>query len=140
MPFIGGDYMGFISKNMLDRWNEFDCNPKEKQRMSKQNCCCISNEEASEILNKARSENMMCDFNKTFRITPEETQRQIEHFHKTLTWDKYCCVCANSIDKPDTEMGYPTERCYCSINGEYRDGRSGNACKNWKAKYPEYEE
>lgn len=56
MPFIGGDYMGFISKNMLDRWDEFDCNPKEKQRMSKQNCCCISNEEASEILNKVRSE------------------------------------------------------------------------------------
>ena len=79
------------------------------------------------------------NFNKTFFITPEEMQRQIEHFHKTLTWDKSCCVCANSIDKPDAEMGYPTERCYCSISGEYRDGRSGNACKNWKAQYPQYE-
>lgn len=83
---------------------------------------------------------MMCDFNKTFHITPEEIKRQVEFAHRNLTADKYCCVCANSVDKPDTEMGYPTERCYCSINGEYRDGRSGNACKNWKAKYPELEE
>lgn len=82
---------------------------------------------------------MMCDFNKLFRKTPEETIKQIEFALRNLTVDKYCCVCANSIDKPDTEMGYPTERCYCSINGEYRDGCSGNSCKNWKAKYSEYE-
>lgn len=52
-------------------------------------------------------------------ITPEEIKRQVEFAHRNLTADKYCCVCANSADKPDTEMGYPIERCYCSINGEY---------------------
>lgn len=82
---------------------------------------------------------MMCNFDKTFRITSEETRRQIELAHRNLTADKYCCVCANSIKRPDTEMGYSTEYCYCSISGEYRDGRSGNACKNWKAKFPEYD-
>ena len=83
---------------------------------------------------------MMYNFDKTFRIIPEDTRKQIEFAHRNLTADKYCCVCANSINKSDTEMGYPIERCYCSISGEYRDRQSGNACKNWKAEYPEYEE
>lgn len=36
--------MGFISKNMRDRWNEFDCTPKgdEKQEPPiKQEYCCV---------------------------------------------------------------------------------------------------
>lgn len=82
---------------------------------------------------------MMCDFNKTFRIIPEEIRKQIDFARRNLTVDKYCCVCANSMNKSDTEMGYSVERCYCSISGEYRGSRSGKACENWKAKYPEFE-
>ena len=36
--------MGFISKNMLDRWNEFDCNPKGSEKQEppiKQEYCCV---------------------------------------------------------------------------------------------------
>lgn len=79
------------------------------------------------------------NFNKTFFITPEETQRQIEHFHKTLTWDKSCSVCVNSEKRPNKEMGYAIETTWCKVSGKYVDYKCGNACKNWKAKYPQYE-
>jgi len=79
------------------------------------------------------------DFNKTFHITSKEIQKQIEHIHKVLTWNKYCCVCANAEKRQDEEMGYGIETTWCKITGEYRDNRCGNNCQSWKAKYPEYE-
>lgn len=85
-------------------------------------------------------ESMMCDFNKIFRTTDEEIQKQIEHIQKELTLNKCCCVCANSEMRLDTEMGYVVPTTWCKITGEYRDYKRGKSCQNWKAKYPEYEE
>lgn len=84
-------------------------------------------------------ENMMCDFNKTFRTTDEEMQKQIGCILKVLTLNKCCCVCANAEKRPDTEMGYIALTTWCKISGEYVDYKRSDSCPNWKAKYPEYE-
>lgn len=79
------------------------------------------------------------DFDKTFHITPEESQRQIANLYKNLTRDKSCCVCANSEKMSDSEMGYGIVTTWCRITGDYRDYECGDGCPNWKAKFPEYE-
>lgn len=81
----------------------------------------------------------MFNFDEIFNPLPEKQKEFIRNIHECLTRDKSCCACANSEKRDSSEMGYAITVCYCKLSGEYRDGRNGIDCKNWKAKYPEFE-
>lgn len=58
---------------------------------------------------------------------------------KSLTKYKACTMCINSEWKQGAKKDDYRHSCYCNITGDDVEQRFAKNCKNWKAKYPEFE-